>query len=311
MRRIAVEEHFRIPLDILGNVRPETRENLFDLGEGRIKGMDEAGVDMQLLSMSAPGPEDFGADGPNIAVQVNNKLYEAIKAHPKRFAGFAAVAPQYPKEAAKELERSVKELGFLGAKINSNMKGKYIDGEKYWPLFEMAEKLDVPIYLHPVSPAGALAKPFLDHPKLLGANWGLAADAGLQAMRLISGGIFDRHPGLKIFLGHMGEALPFWIWRIDNKWPKGDPDPNSKDRKLLKKASEYIRGNFYFTTSGVFDTPPLVCVCSEVGVDRVLFAVDYPFESQKEAVRWLDAAAISKNDKEKIYYLNAEKIFKL
>src|SRR4030042_2678955 len=185
--------------------KPEITDRLLDMSHTRLQEMDEAGIDMQILSLVCPGPEIFDAPtGTTLARETNDELFEVIKRHPKRFAGFAALAPQDPRSAADELERAVKQLGFKGAKINSHIRGEYLDDQKYWVMFEVAEKLGVPIYIHPREPSSDMLKPYLTYPALAGSMWGYAAATGLHAMGLICSGVFDQYPKLKIILGHLG-----------------------------------------------------------------------------------------------------------
>ena len=292
--------------------KPGITDRLLDVAEVRLKEMDEAGVDMQVLSLVSPGPEIFDAStGTAVARSTNDELSGIIKQYPQRFAGFAALAPQDPRGAADELERAVKELGLKGAKINSHIRGEYLDDQKFWVIFERAEKLGVPIYIHPREPSPDMLKPYLTYPALAGSMWGYAAETGLHAMRLICSGVFDKYPGLKIMLGHLGEALPFWLWRLDQRWHKGEGASDPLVKKLMKKPSEYIKNNFLVTTSGMFWEPALLCVYLALGADSILFAVDYPFEDSKEAVEFLDTVSICDRDKEKIYHLNAEKLLGL
>jgi 5-carboxyvanillate decarboxylase len=291
---------------------PELKSLLLDLGERRLKVMDEAGIDMQVLSLSAPGVESLPAsDGTSLAKRINDEVANVIKKYPKRFASFAAIAPQDPGAAANELERAVKELGFKGAVINSHIRGEYLDNQKYWVIFDKAEKLGVPIYLHPKQPPPDMLKPYLTYPVLASATWGFAADGGLHAMRLICSGLFDKYPGLKIILGHLGEAIPFWLQRMDNRWQWEGQGGLLSGQFAKKRPSHYFQNNFVVTTSGMFWEPVMQYVCSVLGVDSILFAVDYPYESSKEAVQFMESLQIGDNDKEKIYHLNAEKLLNL
>jgi 2,3-dihydroxybenzoate decarboxylase len=285
-----------------------------DLGEIRLKVMDEAGIDMQVLSFSMPGVEVFDAsDGTSMAKTINDRLSQAVKQYPERFAGFAALAPQDPDAAADELERAVKKLGLKGAVINGNIRGEFLDDRKYWTIFERAEKLDVPIYIHPKMPPADMLKPYLAYPGLSMAMAGFAAEASLHAMRLICSGVFDKYPGLKIILGHLGEAIPFWLWRIDSRYLEEKSDPASAEiyKNLKKNPSQYFKENFYVTTSGMFWEPVLQFVSSVLGSERVLFATDYPYESSKEAAQFIESVQIDDGDKEKICHLNAEKLLRL
>lgn len=292
-----------------------TKHMITDLGEVRLKVMDEAGIDMQVLSLSFPGVELFDAsDGTAMAKVVNDRLSQAVKQYPDRFAGFAALAPQEPDAAADELERAVKKLGLKGAVINGNIRGEFLDDQKYWTIFERAEKLDVPIYIHPKMPPPDMLKPYLAYPGLATAMAGFAAEASLHAMRLMCSGVFDNYPGLKIILGHLGEAIPFWLWRIDSRYQEEkESDPASAEiyKNLQKNPSQYFKENFYVTTSGMFWQPVVQFVSSVLGSDRILFAVDYPYESSGEAVQFIESLQMDDGDKERICHLNAEKLLRL
>ncbi|MFC1893910.1 amidohydrolase family protein [Chloroflexota bacterium] len=284
------------------------RDKLLEVGEQRLREMDESGIDMQVLSLTSPGVQMLDAStGTTLAKRINDKLSRIVREYPERFAGLAALAPQNPREAADELQRAVQELGLKGASINSHVKGEYLDDKKYWVIFETAEKLGVPIYIHPRAPSPDMIKPYLTYPALATAMCGYGAEVLLHTLRLILSGVFDKYPRLMIILGHLGEALPFWLWRIDNRWAKRSP--SSKD--CSKKPSEYARDNFYITTSGMFSQPALLCSNLALGADRILFAVDYPYESNKEAVAFIESIPICDSDKEKISHLNAERVLKL
>jgi 2,3-dihydroxybenzoate decarboxylase len=241
-----------------------------------------------------------------LSKKVNNILAETITKYPTRFSALASIAPQDPEEAAKELERAVKELGLKGASINSHTKGEYLDEKKYWVILEKAANLGVPIYIHPRGPSPDMVKPYLGYPRLDSAMLGFSHEVSLHALRLICSGVFDQFPNLNIVLGHMGEALPYWLWRMDNMWQRGN-FPNQPKRL----PSEYMKSNFYIDTSGMFWEPPLLCAYLALGADRILFAVDYPMESNETAVRFIDSASIADSDKEKICHLNAEKLLGL
>jgi 2,3-dihydroxybenzoate decarboxylase len=280
---------------------------LFEVGEGRLKEMDRYGIDMQVISLVSPGVQVFE---PGVAVRLaenyNNHLRALVKEHPTRFIGLACLAPQIPEAAAEELERSVVELKFKGAVINSHTKGEYLDEKKYRVIFERAQKLGVPIYIHPRSPSPDMIKPYLGYPMLDAAMWGFGAEVGLHAMRLICSGLFDEYPKLKIILGHLGEMIPVQLSRIDNRWSIA-PFP----KKLKKLPGQYFKENFFVTTSGMFSQPALTMTLSVLGADRIMFAIDYPMEEPEEAIRFMEEAPIDQNEREKIYHLNAEKIFSL
>lgn len=324
MKKIAIEEHFITeaikthavaPKALDGKVKTKLLNDYIertslDLGEGRLKVMDEAGIDMEVLQVGVQGYGLFdGPNGTDLAKKTNDELSKVVKKYPKRFAGLAALAPNEPGKAADELERAVKGLGLKGAQMCSNVAGEYLDDKKFWVIYERAEKLGVPIYIHPSWPSPDILKPFMTYPVLGFSMWGFSADAGLNAMRLICSGVFDKYPGLKFILGHLGEALPWWIWRLDNRWKKFTAD--DRGRQMKKKPSEYIKENFFITTSGMFWHPSLLCAYLTLGADRILFAVDYPYEENNEAVEFMDTAPISDTDKEKIYHVNAEKLLAL
>jgi 2,3-dihydroxybenzoate decarboxylase len=260
----------------------------------------------------AGGFEPFDAvEATAMSKKINDRIAEAIQDSPQRFAGFAAIAPQDPQTAARELERAVKDLGLRGVKINSHIRGEYLDNPKFGVILETAERLGVPIYLHPRQPAPDKLIPYYDYPELAGSMWGYGAETGLHAMRLIVSGVFDKYPSLKIILGHLGEAIPHWLWRIDNRWSKEQATIKASGRKLNKSPGQYFMENFYVSTSGMFWQPALLCAYMALGADRILFAVDYPYESNKDAVAAMDAMPICESDKEKIYHLNAEKLLSL
>ena len=274
--------------------------------------MDEAGVDIQVLSLAVPGCEQFEtSEGAAMARQTNDELAEAIRKYPDRYIGLAALAPQDPAGAASELERAVKELGMKGAKLNSHVRGEYLDDQKFWPVFEMAEKLDVPLYLHPTWPSPSIIKPYADYGfPLAGPPLGFGAETCLHAMRLIYSGLFDRYPGLKIVLGHLGEGLPFWLYRIDFYWLK----PWVADElrpKISQKPSYYVSNNFIFTSSGMHFLPAFICAYMSLGGDMIAFGADHPFETSKESLESLGTLPICENDKEKFFHANAEKLLKI
>jgi len=285
---------------------------LLDLGEGRLKQMDESGIDMQVLSLGNPGVEAFDAStGKRMARETNDELSQVIQKYPDRFSGFAAIPAQEPESAADELERAVKKLGLKGAKITSHVRGEFLDNKKYWVIFERAENLGVPIYLHPNIPPPDMIKPYLTYTALVGSMLGFAHETGLHAMRLICSGVFDKYPDLKIILGHLGEALPYWLQRMDTRWIKEGAASDPISSSINKRPSEYFRHNFLVTTSGMPWQPALICTYLSLGADRMLFSIDYPFESNQEMVEFIDAAPICDIDKAKMYHANAEKLLGL
>jgi 2,3-dihydroxybenzoate decarboxylase len=281
---------------------------LCDLDKGRIGDMDKCNIDMQVLSLVCPGVQVFEtATAIKLSMEYNDRLASAVKDHPKKYVGLACLAPQDPKAAADELERAVSTLGLKGAVINSHTKGEYLDDKKYWSIFEQAQKLNVPLYLHPRGPSPDMMKPFIGYPMLDSAMWGFSAEAGLHALRLILSGLFDEFPKLKIVLGHLGETIPFVLARIDNRWSVAD-----FPKKLKKLPGQYFRENFLVTTSGMNEEPAtLIAAISILGADNILFAADYPMENAEHAVSFIDNIAIRDKDKEKICYFNAERIFSL
>ncbi len=274
----------------------------------RLAEMDKARIDMQVLSLATPGVEAFdSADGIFWARQTNDELAVLIKQHPRRFAGLAALPVQEPKAAVNELERAVKHLGLKGALINSHTKGEYLDDKKYWAIFERAEKLDVPIYLHPGVPSTAILKPYADYGVAL-THYAFGADVSLHSLRLIHSGLFDKYPKLNFILGHMGEGLPFWLTRMDAYFIK--PWKGKKPR-IAKKPSDYVKANFTVTISGMFFYPALLCTLLGMGADHIAFGVDYPYEKNEQAVNFIQEAPISESDREKICYGNAARLLKL
>jgi len=288
------------------------RDRLSDVGQGRIGDMNRWGVDMQVLSLTAPGVQLFRPrKSTAVASEINTQLAEIISEHPERYAGLAAIAPQDVPGAVRELDRAVNVLGLRGALINSHTQGEYLDSSKYWPVFEAAEALGVPVYLHPNTPSPQMAKPYMDY-GLVGPGWGFAAETSLHAVRLILSGLLDTYPDTKIILGHMGEGLPFWLHRMDSRFGLfAKVDRTGRVKKLRKKPGEYVRDNFVITTSGMPWHPALMMSRQVLGADHIMFAIDYPYESTREAVLSMDKAPIPDKDKKKIYSENAEKLFRL
>ena len=273
-------------------------ETVLDLGEGRIKDMDDGGIDMQVLSLSFPYVEFFEpSDGIAIAKVVNDEISEAVKRYPKRFAGFAVLPTQASSDAAaEELERAVKKLGMVGAMVTMGPSGRYLSDQKYWVLLEMAEKLDVPIYIHGKGPNPTLS----GQGNAMGGNT-VDGEGIAHCTSLINSGVFDKYPKLKLIIGHGGESVPFWLARHSG-------NKSSNGRKSFMQS---FQDNFYVSTSGQFWHPLLQFLITVMGSDRVLFAVDYPYESNTEASQFMETAPISDIDKEKICHLNAERIFNI
>jgi predicted TIM-barrel fold metal-dependent hydrolase len=280
---------------------------LLDLGEGRLKTMDENGIDMQVLSLTIPGVEQLDSQiGTALASKTNDALSEVIKSYPNRFLGFAALAPQSPEEAADELERAVKELGLKGWKTHSNYGENYLDDKKYWPIFERAAKLDVAVYLHPSYPSIPQLKTSYGW-ALSGAPFGFGIETAMSMMRLILSGIFDRYHGLKIILGHLGEALPFLLSRMDYPYviPWFD---RSTIPHLEKKPSDYMKENVFVTTSGMYYEPAFLCTYKAMGIDRILLGTDYPYEDPKECMRFLEGLSLTQEERDRVYSSNADQI---
>ena len=283
---------------------------LFDLGEDRVRIMDETGVAMQIVSLASPGVQVFDAEkGTALARSANDQLASAVRARPDRFAGLAAIAPQSVDGATRELERAVSELGLKGVMINSHTKGEYLDEEKFRPILAKLAELQVPLYLHPRTPSPQMLEPFTRYPGLAAATFGFNVETGLHALRLILGGVFDDFPGLTVILGHMGEGLPFWIDRVDNRNAFIQTGPGPKPRPLRKRPSDYLRENFFVTTSGMPFEPALMLAHRVVGPERILFAIDHPMEDGEHPIRVLDEAPMSDEDKIRIYQTNAEQLF--
>jgi 5-carboxyvanillate decarboxylase len=287
-------------------------ERIQDMGERRLHDMDATGIDMQLLLLTSPGVQVFDAGTAcALAISTNDQLAATIRQHPTRFAGLAAVAPQAPQAAAKELERAVQKLGLKGAVINSHTQGEYLDDEKFWDIFAAAEALDVPIYIHPNTPSPQMVQPFLSR-CLDAAIYGFQAETGLHALRLIVSGVFDRFPKLKIVLGHLGEGLPYWLYRIDFMHAGIVRSNRSEGVKpLLKKPSDYLRENFYYTTSGMAWEPAISFVQKLMGHDRVMYAMDYPYQYVAEEVSAMDALPLSAEHKKMFFQTNAQSMFRL
>lgn len=285
---------------------------LLELGEERVALMDELEIDVQILSLSGPSVEQFEpADGHAQAVAANDYLFDVIRRFSGRFEGLATLAPDLPEKAAEELERCVTKLGFKGANIPSHVRDSYLDEERFSVLFETAERLGAIINLHPTVPHNSMIKPYL------GLGWALPApglgfghETAIHAMRLILSGVFDRYPELEMMLGHFGEALPFWAYRIDFDFNKPWVDPSHKP-KIERLPSEYLRHNWWFNCSGNFINPPMQCCLAEVGADRVMFATDYPWEAMGDGCEFIERAALAEADREKICFRNAERVFGL
>jgi 2,3-dihydroxybenzoate decarboxylase len=324
MKRIAIEEHWgnKELLEIRAQWEartglPKTVDEaaiahafprLGDFEKFRLPSMDEFDVTMQVLSIGSPGiqaiSDTFTAI--DVAKRTNDFQAEVIRKYPDRFGGFAALPTQDPKAAADELERAVTQLGFRGAMIQGHTHWEYLDEPKYWLIWERAAALEVPIYLHVNEPSLDSIKMYAGHSELLGPTWAWGVETATHALRIIGSGVFDAFPQATLILGHLGESLPYLLGRFDEGYRMA-----LKPKKLRKRLSEYIRENFLVTTSGKYEPEALICAIKAVGVDRVLFAVDYPFVLIKDSVELLERTAMSDSDREKIYHLNAERWLKL
>lgn len=321
--KIGLEEHFAITetLDDSKAFFPdviwaELKSRLIDIQDRRIREMDENGIEMMILSLNAPAvqaiPDCKKAN--TLAKYANDYLAEEVAKRPDRFKAFAALPMQDPELAILEFDRCIKTMGFKGALVNGfsqvgNLETlSYYDSKEYIPFWKIVESLDVPFYLHPRNPLISQAKIFAGNEWLLGPTWGFGQETAVHALRLIGSGIFDECPNLQFILGHMGEGLPFNMWRIDNRngW-MGLPTTYQAKRKIV----DYFKNNFYITTSGNFHTPALVNALSEIGSDRIMFSTDWPFENIDHAANWFNSADISAEDKQKIGRKNANRLFKL
>ena len=314
---IALEEHYH-DADIVAAMggqmegrRSDTlRAKLDNLGSLRLKEMDEAGIDFQVLSQGAPSTQRVAGDAAvRLARQVNDRLHQAVVANPTRFAAFGALPTAEPKAAADELERIVTKHGFVGAMVHGLCNGVFCDDKRFWPIFERAEKLDVPLYLHPAVPHPTVVDLYFKdhlakHPGLATAGWGFTMETAVLAIRMVLSGVFDAHPNLKFILGHLGETVPFSSWRINMTL--------SRDGEHGKGFRDKFIRHFYITTSGFFSNNALECVIKEMGMDRVMFSVDYPFVDNKPGTKWaLEELTLNDSDKEKLLSGNARRILKL
>jgi len=286
-------------------------ERLADIGDRRIADMDASGIDLQILSLTSPGVQVFdAATATALASSTNDQVAEAVRTHPTRFAALAAVAPQDPRGAAREADRAVRRLGLKGLIINSHTRGEHLDDPKFWDIFEAAEALEVPIYLHPQAPPPQMAGPYVEK-GLEGALWGFGAETGFHLLAILRSGALDRFPNLRIVVGHGGEALPFWLYRLDYMNRTARPFIRNGADRLNRTLSEYMRENVYVTTSGMAWAPVITFVQSVLGVDRVLYAMDYPYQFEPDEVTATDNVPISDADKKKLFQTNAEKVFRL
>jgi 2,3-dihydroxybenzoate decarboxylase len=318
MKKIALEEAFTAPglekyLDRTFELVHDRRKRsaltalLEDRSEQRLAAMDAAGIDVFVLSHTSPGvqAEEDAGTATDRARAANDFLHSQILLHPDRYRGFAHLPMQDVAAAAAELERCVRELGFVGGLINGNTNGVYLDHSRYYPFWERVCALDVPIYVHPADP---YEQPYVlrEYPDMQGAVWGWSVDNSSHFLRMLVSGLFDRYPQLTIVLGHMGETLPYFAWRIDKRLAAMDSAKN-----IAKKPSEYFRSNLLVTTSGACQDSSLLCALAELGDERILFSVDYPYEDAKESADWIDRAPISDEQRAKICHANAQRALRL
>jgi 5-carboxyvanillate decarboxylase len=262
---------------------------LADLGAERIADMDAAGIDHQVLALTSPGTNVLDtATARTMATLANDVAAQAVRDHPDRFTALAAVAWQDPDTAVAELERAVSRLGMCGVIANSHIRGDYLDDQRFWPVLEAAERLDVPVYLHPNTPNDRMVDPLYEA-GLDGAIYGFAVETGMHLLRIITSGVFDRFPRLRLVVGHLGEALPFWLPRIDHFHAAQVASGRYPAMKALQlRPSEYLRRNVWYTTSGMAWQPGIMFVRDVIGADRVLYAMDYPYQYVADEVRHQD-----------------------
>jgi predicted TIM-barrel fold metal-dependent hydrolase len=324
MKTITLEEHFTCPgfvagpgKEFIGQLRHRAAagskifEQLQDIGDKRIAEMDAAGIDMQVLSLNAPGVEQAEpAEQLPVSVEANDLLAEAVKKNPKRFGAFASLPIGTPDKAAAELDRRVRQQGFKGALINGHSRGRYLDDKFYSPILERAEALNVPIYLHPTIPPKAVAEAYFGgfSPPVTGvfasAGWGWHIETAVHVIRMILGGVFDRHPKLQIVIGHLGEGIPFMLPRLNRTFP-------AEVTKLNRPVAAYLRENIHYTFGGFNFPATFQNLMAEVGVERIMFSADHPWGSMAEARKFLDQIPVSETDRERIAHGNAEKLFGL
>ena len=287
------------------------RERIQDLGDRRIADMDATGIDMQILGITCPGVQIFEpAEGAAMAIDANDQLGEAVAAHPDRYVGLAAIAPQAVHESVREVERAVTKHGFKGVIVNSHVQGRYLDEADFWPILEVIEAMDVPLYIHPNTPSKQLIQPFLDR-ALEAAIFGFGVETGLHLTRLITAGVFDRFPRLRVVAGHLGEALPFWIRRMDFWHTASVPAGRKGTIKLDRSPLQVLKENFWLTTSGMPWTDTILYCQKVMGTDRVMYAMDYPYQYVADEVRVQDNLPIGFEEKRQFFQTNAETVFKI
>jgi 2,3-dihydroxybenzoate decarboxylase len=318
MKKIALEEHYLSPdlvqgfKDVFSYLGADAVDQgvklMTDFDDQRLQTMDAAGVEFAVLSMPDPGVQrdTDTARAISMAKYTNDFLATQIQKRPDRYGGFAHLPMQDPSAAADELERCVRDLGFPGALIDGHTLGHYLDEEMYYPFWERVVDLDVPIYLHPADPY-QVPQNYNGREELRGSLWAWTAETATHAMRMVLGGTFERYPKVRLILGHMGEALPYLLWRLDSRY---NASPQAQDETTMP-PSEYIKRNILITTSGCFDGVPRQCAISAIGEDKIMFSVDYPFESSEDAAKFMDTVDIGREQREKIAHGNARRILRL
>jgi len=322
--KVALEEHFATEETLSDSeiyfgkdIWPAKRKDLLDVADSRLRRMDECGIEVAIISLNAPTVQArYNTDEAiGMAKRANDSLATLVAAHPDRFRAFAALPLQDPDAATEELRRTVTEMGFVGALVNGFSQigeadnATYYDLPQYRPFWAEVERLDVPFYLHPRNPLPGQQAIIDGHPWLMGPAWMFSVETGAHALRLMGSGLFDEFPKLTVVLGHLGELLPFNIWRTSH-WASPD-GRNPMDVKAKKSFIDYLRQNVYVTTSGNFRTMAMRNAMEEMGVGRVMFSTDFPFEDMEEAAVWFDQAEIGENDREAIGRDNARRLFKL
>jgi len=280
---------------------------LLDAEETRLRQMDELGVDMHLMALTAPGVQMFDADTAHeLAMLANDRLAALCRKYPARFAGLASFAPHSPKRAAKEMERAINELSLNGFMINSHTYGEYLDDPKFWPILEAAEALGRCIYIHPRAASDTFKGPLQDY-GMDSAMWGYGMEVGTHAVRMMASGVFDHFPRLKICIGHMGEAVPFWLWRLN--FMNTRAQAAGRVRKTKRTMAEYFQDNFVVTNSGVEDPLAVRYTIDKLGIDNVMWAIDYPYQPMEPAVRFIEEFECTDEERHALCHGNAERVF--
>ena len=323
MKIIAIEEHFTTPLyNELNKPTPrrlasmamrnervghDVEGELLNVSNSRIAAMNAAGVDLQVLSLTMPGCQGLDAETSiKVARDANDRMADAAKTHPGRFAALAALPTPDVAASVRELERTVTSLGFKGTMINGHTNGEFLDDKKYWPIFEAAESLGVPVYLHPRDPIPAAKAYFTGYDELASAAWGFTADTVTHFLRLIFAGVFDRFPKLTMILGHLGEGLPFYLDRLEDHTCLA-----TKKRGLKKTVAEVMYENIVVTTSGNFSPAAFQCTRDVLGIDKIIFSIDWPYESNKIGMEFLKRLSLSPSELALVAHGNAERVLKL